>query len=47
MVHSNSSGDYAWQEDRYEHIDEEVGEKTKTGAIDDTGEVMVGSGSAL
>ncbi len=34
MVHIRSSGDYAWREDLYDRVGEQLGEKTKAGAID-------------
>ena len=34
MVHIRSSGDYAWRADLYDRVGEQLGEKTKAGAID-------------
>lgn len=34
MVHIKSSGDYAWREDLYDRVGEELGENTTSGAID-------------
>lgn len=34
MVHINSSGDFAWREDLYDRVGEQLSEKTKAGAID-------------
>ena len=34
MVHIRSSGDYAWREDLYDRVGEQLGENTKAGAID-------------
>ena len=34
MVHIRSSGDYAWREDLYDRVGEQLGERTKAGAID-------------
>lgn len=34
MVHTKSSGDYAWREDLYDHVGEQLGERTTSGAID-------------
>lgn len=34
MVHIKSSGDYAWREDLYDRVGEQLGEKTTAGAID-------------
>ena len=34
MVPIRSSGDYAWREDLYDRVGEQLGERTKAGAID-------------
>ena len=34
MVHIRSSGDYVWRADLYDRVGEQLGEKTKAGAID-------------
>lgn len=34
MVHIRSSGDYAWREDLYDRVGEQLGQRTKAGAID-------------
>jgi hypothetical protein len=34
MVHIKSSGEYAWREDLYDRVGEQLGESTRSGAID-------------
>lgn len=34
MVHIKSSGEYAWREDLYDRVGEQLGENTRSGAID-------------
>jgi hypothetical protein len=34
MVHIKSSGEYMWREDLYDRVGEQLGENTRSGAID-------------